>query len=687
MQPINIGHEILRNPAVLRRAGAPEFQGQEFGRRHVRRRFDPDVAVVAETPPLVPEHLIRPIDPAVVMLPKRRLPIDVFIPDRIPWLDLRLRRDQLTVPIAPSATVDNDTTYTSIDGSATLALPRYDIAFDRVGEVDESRIVVTQEAGIDVLTVTFVESRAAWPAGAVEMPHVLRASLRFRIPVLDGGAVVQDLAFASLTMDASETVLTAKLPLSSPGLRDRVVAALGSLDAAASFVIGRGVEYAYQDGVFDDGQPAFQVVDGIVEWFPQPSPIVLSGAQLTRLGGGAGSAMAPMIRIGVAFDGRTHPYWQDSATPQRFFFIPDRFALARTSDDGHRPLLRVRAAPGATVEDAKVQMEFQARPVVDKNRIQAALEKLGAAATARGAVGPVELEVFPEVQPTLRLALPGNAGALTARPDTQIDLELGLVHSETFSLSEFQSIHEAMFGASLTLLRGEVRVDAGGAPEDVPLELRFDRTVGQLLRIDVEPAAGGQFAATMTNAVESPVRIDSLRITGLLDAAPIDLTVSGLVAGQELAAGAAVSIRLQPADPPPDGALLTAIAIDESGVSPRPDSQAIWDVIFDAKAGGSLTRTITVQAVPALFTPGGDPDEVVAFVVTVRGGGSVTVTATELKATLDIAVPLVPLLTGTPAPPIEYQTQSVWGSGDIATSPWRAADSTILFPVRTKPTV
>lgn len=687
MHPINIGREVLSEPAVLRRAGAAELQGQEFGLRHVHRRVDPGVAVVAEEPLLVPEYLLRPTDPAALRLTRHRLPIDVFIPDRIPQLDWRLRRHQLSVPVAPSATVDNDTTCTSIDETATLALPRYDIAFDRVGEVDESRIVIAQEAGIEILTVNFVESRVAWPAAAVEMPHVLRASLRFRVPVLDGGAMVQDLAFASLTMDASETVLTAKLPLSSPGLRDRVVAALGSLDAAASFVIGRSVEYAYQDGVFDDGQPAFQVADRVVEWFPQPSPIVLSGAQLTRLGGGAGASMAPMIRIGVGFDGRTHAYWQDSATPQRFFFIPDSFQLARTTEGAHRPLLRVRAAPGATVEDAKVQMEFQARPVVDKDRIQTALEKLGAAATARGAVGPVELEMLPEVQPTLRLALPGNAGALTARPDTQIDLELGLVHCETFTLSEFESIYEAMFGASLTLLRGEVRVDAGGAPEDVPLELRFDRTVGQLLSIDVEPAAGGQFAATMTNAVESPVRIDSLRITGLLDAAPIDLTVSGLVAGQELAAGAAVPIRLQPADPPADGAHLAAIAVDESGVSPKPDSQAIWDVIFDAKAGGSLTRTITVQAVPALFTPSGDPDEVVAFVVTVRSGGSVTVTATELKATLDVAVPLVPLLTGTPAPPIEYQTQTVWGSGDIATSAWRAADSTILFPVRTKPTV
>lgn len=37
-------------------------------------------------------------------------------------------------------------------------------------------------------------------------------------------------------------------------------------------------------------------------------------------------------------------------------------------------------------------------------------------------------------------------------------------------------------GASLTVMRGKIRVGAGGtAPEDIPLELRFDRTAGHSL--------------------------------------------------------------------------------------------------------------------------------------------------------------------------------------------------------------
>lgn len=73
------------------------------------------------------------------------------------------------------------------------------------------------------------------------------------------------------------------------------------------------------------------------------------------------------------------------------------------------------------------------------------------------------------------------------RPGTAIDLELGLLHAETFGLEDFRVVYEALFGASLSLLRGEIRIGAGGgAPEDVPLELRLDRTA--LLPIKTAPA-------------------------------------------------------------------------------------------------------------------------------------------------------------------------------------------------------
>jgi hypothetical protein len=76
---------------------------------------------------------------------------------------------------------------------------------------------------------------------------------------------------------------------------------------------------------------------------------------------------------------------------------------------------------------------------------------------------------------------------------------------------------------------------------------------------------------------------------------------------------------------------------------------------------------------------------VAAFVVTVEHGGSVRLTETELKGTTTVRVPMEPLITGAPVPPIRYRTETWWGSGGIGVSPSREVDGNILLPVKTAP--
>jgi hypothetical protein len=524
-------------------------------------------------------------------------------------------------------------------------------------------------------------------AGAGELEHVPAVVLRYRVPVVSGGEVVQEMPFRSV-LDETETVVTAELPLTTPGQRQQLLAALSSLAASATLVVGRRLVVGVPTGeTLPDGAPGYRQRDLVLEWTVPPAPIVLSEAQCNRLGGGGGGVQ-PFIRHRIVSQGRNHSYWQDPAQPDHFYFLPDRFLLARAQEGNRRPLLRVRSAARTGEDTPRIALEFQAQPVIDADRLEAARPQLEAAARQRGGTGTLDLEIMPDPQPVLRLALPENGvpnPAMTERSDADIDLETGLAHGEVMSVEDFQLVYQALFGASLTLLRGEIRAAiSGGDPEDVPLELRIDKTAGDVLTAAPGTATPEGQGYVLTNAIESPVRIDRLAAAIVADKA-IPLRVEQLTAGQRLAPGESVQVVLVAAEPIPAPGP-DAIVFDQSGVAVEADPQAIWNLVFDRSAAAQLTREVTVEAVPLLFSsPDRPQDRVAAFVVTVEHGGTVRLTETELKGTTTVGVPLEPLITGAPMPPIRYRTETWWGSGGIGVSDWRETFTTILFPVKTAP--
>jgi hypothetical protein len=616
-------------------------------------------------------------------------PWEPWVPDPPPIVPVPfgVPRDELAVPIAPDADPTDSDLFEDPAGTVKLALPRYDVVFDRVGAGTEPRVLIADRAGTPTLLVVLSQtpSPASGPDVAV-LPHAVAVTLKYRVPVQTGGSVVIELAFESVTFDDTQTVVTAELPLSVAGLQQQLLAAMGSLDAEVTLVVKRGITVGKPTGDRgSDGQPLYWLTALLLEHIAAPTPLLLSDAQRIRLGGGGGPVQ-PMNRIRVPFGDRSHSYWQDPVRPERYYFVPDAFLLARLPGTGRPPALKVRATDAASAEEIRVTTEFLAKPVISPQRLETAMPVLAAEAQQRGSTSAVRMEILTEAQPILRLALPRDGAStseLTERPGAQIDLEIGVAHAETFPLADFRLVHGALFGASLSLLRGEVRVSAGGGPpEDVPLELRLEHTAGDVLIMTPTAATPTRITAKLTNGIESPVRLDRLSAIALIDGRRIPLSIEGLPEGKLLTPGEGLEISFVPAEPLPDKGA-DAIMLDQSGLAVQPDRETVWTAVFDDSAKPQLSRQITVEAVPIQFE-GTQGDRVAAFVVTVVGAvESVQITEAQLRAVTTVQTPIQPLLTGTPIPPLRYRTETLWQSGGIGVSPWRTTDATILLPVKT----
>jgi hypothetical protein len=332
-------------------------------------------------------------------------------------------------------------------------------------------------------------------------------------------------------------------------------------------------------------------------------------------------------------------------------------------------------------------MEFTARPFTDERRLEAARPALQQAAAQLGSNKPVILDRRTDAQPLLLIALPRNGAPspqLTQRAGAQIDLETGVTHAEVFGAEDFLFIFQALNSASLTLLTGEVRVDADGPmAEDIPLQLRLDRPAGPVLQCDPRVITQPVIDAKLTNAIESAVVIRDLRAAAV-GATDVPIQTDGLAPDIRLAPGASCAVRMTlqgPVTAPPQ-----PIDLHQSDISVEPDRQAIWDLVFDRHTEAKLTRDVNVRAVPELFHNAARPDdEVFEFRVSIENGDPAVITKDNLKVTTKRRVPIIPLLTGESLPPWRYRTETAWNSGGLGVSKWRETDVDSISPVPTLP--
>jgi hypothetical protein len=403
-------------------------------------------------------------------------------------------------------------------------------------------------------------------------------------------------------------------------------------------------------------------------------------------------------------------YWQDAADPRLFYFLPDEFRLVRRPGSPYYPLMSVRVGAGAQSADTvSMTLEFAATPFVDMARLDSARMDLAKfVATSAGgptlATGDVALDVSTlsttaeqlRFEPLmvqrarLFLALPraGVAGGgLVERPDAQIDVGTALFCAETMSLADFQAVYDALFGGSITLMRGEVRVELGGdLRHTIPLLARFDRMNGDMIDLRIEADADPQARkVTMVNAIESAVEIN--RVTAEFRSATraIAADVTGLAesAATRIEPGASLALRIVARTPlPPDEAFEPALRLVDASVKPEPGQ--VWQAILDPTTSADLSRTVRVKGFAAMFDPPADRpgDAAVAVVVEFADGTAVELGPGKLEAEARISQPIADLvLRRGGAATYRYRCRVIRRSGQVVSPQWIDDSIDLLFPV------
>jgi hypothetical protein len=581
-----------------------------------------------------------------------------------------------------------------------------------------------------------------------ELDHDLLLRLTYRLAVAGGGMTTKELPFQELGESADGLSVVGVLRFATPAERDQALAAITTNDGAAGILVTRSVQVgipvspAGAPPLFRAVTRGLQMVAE-----PNPLFLNLELNRYLYDGAAPGGGGPGLTAFQVKWQDRFFSYWQDAARPQIFYYLPDSFRVARRSAAPFYPMMAIRvAAGGAKPEDARMTLELAATPWIDPARLAAAGRELArklpaapapdappagasggpagglggvlggliggaigggqgqqagsqigaviGAAVGAGATGGADddaaasgLQFEPLIvsKAALWLALPGAGGAgLVERPGAQVDVRAALFDAETLTLTEFQSVYDALFGGSLALLRGELRIDlGGGAAERVPFSARLDDTNGDLLQtaIAVGPTPDS-LQLTLTNAIESPVTVPRLDAWLRRGKDRVPALLGGMALPLELAPGQSVSVVLQPSAALP-GAGPPEPIVDLSAARAKPDPGLVWAALLDPSTPADYARAITVQAVASMFDPPPDKpdDRVLSILVQFESGGTVQLTPDKPQAETSVRQPLADIvLRRGGVPTYRYRCQLVRRSGRLADRDWRSDSFDILVP-------
>ncbi|MEL6160756.1 MAG: hypothetical protein AAFR18_16220 [Cyanobacteria bacterium J06627_32] len=341
------------------------------------------------------------------------------------------------------------------------------------------------------------------------------------------------------------------------------------------------------------------------------------------------------------WQGQSYSYYQDPVHHQLFYYLPDSFKLVRRPEAPFHPILSVQFLPaGDTNEEMLATVEYWAYPFVDLNRLEGSVGGLKRIAPNLNASDTIEFQPLLAENSRLSVHLPQPDGSQKneAREDTVVDLRTGFRDSMTLTLENFQRFYDAIFGGSSVLFQGNVSVTLPNRPtENIPLRIQMDDLVGDLLtyqetKID-DPVS---IQTTLTNSIESPIRIRQLQVV-LQGDKSIPARIEGVDFSQPLVLQPAESLSLTiiPLEPLAEGPANVLFDLDQ--VSVLPDKQAIWDVILRPDTPAEYRRSITVKTFKEVF---GDRIKVIS--VDFRRAGTVdfTVDTEQLEATAQVLAPV-----------------------------------------------
>lgn len=421
---------------------------------------------------------------------------------------------------------------------------------------------------------------------------------------------------------------------------------------------------------------------------PLLHPYLYEGA---AVGGGGGAAASEFRRIVLAHpqgspDARFHAYLQDKGEPWVFYYLPDRFKLARRDVAPFLPQMVVRiAAPDGTIENVSVTVDYVVEPSLDAGRLKAA-----AAALRREIPAATSQQTEPELRPlqakaTLQLWVPGaNGAALSEMTDVAIDLANGFLHSLTLPLDGFRQLYGAAYSLDATsLFSGQVLVETGlSTPEPIPVEIRFADTQGEILSFAELPSeTEATVAVRLQNSIESPVRLSSLPVRVHRGDQEVAAAIEGVdfQTPVDLAPGAELSFTVRPQGELTGEGPLDVI-FDTSGVEILPDPETILPLISDQSVPAQYEREIEVMTLPELLGDITDPAAILLINVEFKGGGSLKLTREQTSGMAQVRLPLMDLLLGRDVQgKYGFRQQIIRRNGErTADSDWREADFSLL---------
>jgi hypothetical protein len=456
------------------------------------------------------------------------------------------------------------------------------------------------------------------------------------------------------------------------------------------------------------GRPVTYLVIGYSdELRPAPDPFVFPRGSSVFVGIGDVGQGFGLQRHDLPFRGRVHSYYRDLAQPWVFYYLPDELRLARRAASPHVPAMtaQMNATPD-TLEASTVALAYLAMPHAGMDRLEAArtaLAPLLPASLPTGVTGPM-LQALQVDSSTVRftLSLPRQDGstAATVRDQAIIDLRSGIADSVTMPLADFRPVYQALF-SNTDLFRGDVAIQLGGGvnTEHVSLIGRIAKMTGAPVLDGAQQPSGDDVSVTLTNAIESPVRVASLAARLARGTSMFPGTIQGLTATlpAELGPEEAIGFVVKPTNPPIPGSGPLDAVMDLDGITVLPAADKVWQAILSPLASNQYTHEITLEVFAAAFAapPDKPDDHVIELNIDFREGDTVQVTPAQLppgptgpgskvRLTVTLRMPVVDWLLNKPQfNDYTYRIHVVRPSGEV-TGPWTPRQGDIL-PILTVP--
>jgi hypothetical protein len=341
------------------------------------------------------------------------------------------------------------------------------------------------------------------------------------------------------------------------------------------------------------------------------------------LGGGSDG----YVRYRLQWKNRFHTYLQDANRPWLVYVFPDQFKIARRSSPPFTPLITVRVTSRTSTQDAEVVFDYIVAPHTEPERLRDAAARLSA--DPRFGATVAEFQPFLTSDVTFTVDRPTERGNVReVRADVSQVLQGLLKDTIVMSLNDFGRLFDAMHLQTASLFLGEVRIEVPGEDaEVVGFTARLDDLAGEVFVRTAAADVSGAVVVALVNAIESPVRINTL--TAEVDGGPAEIDGLPLPVAR-LDPGREARMTVRPRSPQTTtGVPHVRFAMD--GVQVLPDPAAIWNAIVD-RSTVSFFQMITVNIVPGAFHPVADrpDDQIIAVQVAFEGGGTAELTATKL---------------------------------------------------------